>query len=157
MLPGPIAATAVSVLSDLLPNICFLSHRSVDAHICFFPCSMKQGQIDDMLRGLSAHCGESLLLSFHGMCWVSEIVLYMAPLCVIPSHCCAVRAVNMRRKAFDKGVFVLRELDQLHPCATMWLCTVSWLNSIICGRMPAVEMYLFGGFGTLQWLLVCSW
>lgn len=57
-----------SAVSNQLPNICFLSHRSVVAHICFFPCSMKQGQIDSLLRVLSTHCGENLVLCFRGMC-----------------------------------------------------------------------------------------
>lgn len=65
-------ATTAYAVSNLLPNICFLSHRSIVAHICFFPCSMKQGQTDGLLKALSAHCGESLLLCFHGMCWLDK-------------------------------------------------------------------------------------
>lgn len=43
-----------SAVSNLQPDICFLGHRSVVAHICFLPCSMRQRQTDGLLKVLSA-------------------------------------------------------------------------------------------------------
>lgn len=43
-----------------------------------------------------------------------KIVLYMALLCVMPSHYCAVSVVHMRRKVLDK-----RQKDE-YACYARW-------------------------------------
>lgn len=81
-----------------------------------------------------------------------KIALYMALLRVVPSHYRAVSVVHMRRKVLDKrqkgeyACYARWSDDTSVPC----LYTTSWLNCSVCGRLSAVGMYLFGGFGTLQ-------
>lgn len=87
-----------------------------------------------------------------------KIVLYMAPLRVMPSHYRAVSVVHMRRKVLDK-----RRKGE-YACYARWsddtqvpesvFTQLSWLNGGVCGKLSAVGMHLFGGFGTLQWLLM---